>query len=333
MGALQDDSIRRRIAILAAWGLLAPLNSGAETIDYHQHLYSPEAGARSTPGPKGIDADNLIAQLDDAGISRAVVLSVAYSFSNPNKPAVPDEYAQVMRENNWTSAQVAKYTHRLLGFCSVNPLRPYALQEIARCSQDSNLRAGLKLHFGNSDVNIDNPDHLARVRQVFRAANEHHMAIVVHMHANIDHRRPYGAREALIFLEQLLPGAPDVVVQIAHPAGGGGYDDPATDAALSVFVKAIAQKDPRMKNVYFDVCGIALPGMWEKNAGLVVERIRQIGTKRLVYGSDAATADNAPKEALKRWHGLPLTPEEFGEIENNVAPYLRNGLSAAGPQR
>jgi hypothetical protein len=48
------------------------------------------------------------------------------------------------------------------------------------------------------------------------------MAIVVHMHANIDHHRPYGAKEARIFLEQLFPEAPDVVVQIAHLAGGGG---------------------------------------------------------------------------------------------------------------
>jgi predicted TIM-barrel fold metal-dependent hydrolase len=330
---LNYDLIKRAIAIIVALGMPAPLNLSAEVIDYHQHLYSPDAGARSSPGPKGIDADYLVSQLDAAGISRAIVLSVAYSFSNPNKPPVPNEYAQVMAENNWTSAQVAKYPHRLLGFCSVNPLKPYAPEEIARCAKDPNLRTGLKLHFGNSDVNLDIPDHLARVRRVFRAANEHHMAVVVHMHANIDHHRPYGEKEAQIFLKQLLPEIPDVVVQIAHLAGGGGYDDPATDAALSVFVKAIERKDPRMKNVYFDVCGIAIPGMWEDKADLVVKRIRQIGTNRLLYGSDAATADNTPKEALKRWHSLPLTQEEFREIDNNIAPYLRNWLASVDSQR
>jgi predicted TIM-barrel fold metal-dependent hydrolase len=333
MVILDYDSIKRGVAIVALLGMLAPLNLLAEIIDYHQHLYSPAAGAQSSPGSKGIEADYLVAQLNAAGISRAAVLSVAYSFSNPNKPPVPDEYTQVMAENNWTSGQVAKYPHQLLGFCSVNPLRPYALQEIARCARDPNLRTGLKLHFGNSDVNVDDPAHLARVRRVFRAANEHHMAIVVHMHANIDHHRPYGAKEARIFLEQLLTEAPDVVVQIAHLAGGGGYDDPATDAALSIFVNAIERKDARMKNVYFDVCGIAIPGMWEDKADLLVKRIRQIGTKRLLYGSDAATADNTPKDALKRWHSLPLTQEEFREIDNNIAPYLRNWLPAAESQR
>jgi predicted TIM-barrel fold metal-dependent hydrolase len=117
------------------FGMLVPFSSFPEIIDYHQHLYSPAAGARSSPGPKGIDANFLIAQLDAAGIGRAVVLSVAYSFSNPNKPPVPNEYAYVMAKNDWTSAQNAKYPNRLLGFRSVNPLRPYALNEIARCAK------------------------------------------------------------------------------------------------------------------------------------------------------------------------------------------------------
>jgi predicted TIM-barrel fold metal-dependent hydrolase len=314
--------IKQWFAIVTTCGLLAPLCSFAEIIDYHQHLYSPEAGARPSPGPKGIDARFLIAQLDAAGIQRAIVLSVAYSFSNPNKAPVPNEYAHVIAENDWTSAQVAKYPDRLLGFCSVDPLRPYALREIARCAKDPNLRAGLKLHFGNSDVDVDNPDHVAKVRQIFRTANAHDMAIVVHMHANIDHHRPYGAKEAGIFLEQILPEAPDVTVQIAHLAGGGGYDDPTIDSALSVFVQAIERKDPRMKNVYFDACGIAIPGMWEDKAGLIAKRIRQIGIQRVLYGSDAPTPDNLPKAALERFHRLPLTKDEFRAIENNVAPYV-----------
>jgi predicted TIM-barrel fold metal-dependent hydrolase len=302
----------------------------AEIIDYHQHLYSPESGARSSPGPKGIDASDLVAQLDAAGVQRAVVLSVAYSFSNPNKPRVPNEYAHVVAENNWTSAQVAKYPDRLIGFCSVNPLRTYAIKEIARCAKDANLRTGLKLHFGNSDVDVDNPEHLARVRRVFRAANRHRMAITVHMHANIDHHRPYGAKEAHLFLEQLLPEAPNVTVQIAHLAGGGGYDDPTIDQALSVFIEAIEREDPRMKKVYFDVCGIAIPGMWEDKADLIVKRIRQIGTKRVLYGSDAATPGNLPKETLQQWHQLPLTQEEFYLIENNLTPYIANWIRSAG---
>lgn len=254
------------------------------------------------------------------------MLSVAYSFSNPNKPAIPDEYGYVMAENDWTSAQVAKYPDRLLGFCGVNPLKPYAIAEIARCAKDKNIMTGLKLHFGNSDVNLENPEHLAQLKRVFRAADQHHMSIAVHMHANIDHHRPYGAKQARIFLEQLLPEAPDVTIQIAHLAGGGGYQDPSTDEALSVFVDAIDRKDPRMKHVYFDASGIAIPGMWETRGSLIAKRIRQLGIARILYGSDASVAGNLPREARARWHDLPLTKEEFRRIENNVAPYISDWL-------
>src|SRR4051812_12373495 len=96
---------------------LMSLSSLAAITDHHQHLYSPEAGANSSVGPRGISAEDLIAHLDAAGINRAVVLSVAYSFANPNKAPIPDEYAHVRAENDWTSQQVAKYPDRLVGFC------------------------------------------------------------------------------------------------------------------------------------------------------------------------------------------------------------------------
>ena len=305
--------------------------SSAEIIDYHQYVYSPKAAARTSAGGKGwkgIDASSLIADLDAAGIQQAIVMSVAYDFANPYKPVDPNEYEDVKAENDWASAQVSQYPRRLVGFCSVNPLRPYALAEIARCAKNPELRTGLHVHFGNSDVNLDNPDDLARVRRVFRAANQHHMALLVHLHANLDHHRPYGAKEAQIFLEQVIPEAPDATIEIAHLAGAGGYDDPTTDEALSVFVNAIEREDPRMKSIYFDVSGVAISGAWKDKAGLIAERIRQIGTKRVLYGSDVAIPGNTPKEALERWHRLPLTPAEFHVVESNITPYYREWLTS-----
>jgi uncharacterized protein len=309
--------------IVSILGALLPLTMvAADAVDHHQHLYSPEAGAITSAGPKGIIGSDLAAGLDAAGINRAVILSVAYVFSIPIRQNAPDEYAHVMAENDWTSAQVAKYPGRFVGFCSVNPLRPFALDEITRCAKDPNLRTGLKLHFGSSDVQVGNLEDLAQLRRVFRAANQNRMAIVVHMRSNQDRHRPYGAKEAGIFLEQLLAEAPDVTIQICHLAGGGGYDA-ATEGALAVFAEAVQRKDPRIKNVYFDTSGIAIPGMWEKRADLLVKRIRQIGLNRLLYGSDAPVSGNSPREALQRWHQLPLAQEEFRAIEANVAPYLR----------
>ena len=48
---------------------------------------------------------------------------------------------------------------------------------------------GLKLHFGNSDVDLDSPQHVTRLREVFHAANAYHMAIVVHMRPSVTRRQ------------------------------------------------------------------------------------------------------------------------------------------------
>ena len=290
-------------------------------IDFHQHLFSPAAAALS--GIKPVSAADLVAVLDAAGIRRALVLSVAYQFGNPNKPVVDKEYERVKAENDWTSAQVAAFPDRLRGFCSVNPLKDYALEEIARCARDAHLRTGLKLHFGNSDVDLENPQHLDRVRQVFRAANGHGMALVVHLRSSVTRQRPYGAAIARAFLNDVLPSAPDVPVQVAHLAGAGGYDDPQVDDALGVFVAAVAAGDRRMGRVWFDASGIAGLGQWTAKLDLIAGRIRQLGAGRVLYGSDGTVGANTPAVAWAAFRQLPLSDAEFRTIAGNIAPHMR----------
>jgi predicted TIM-barrel fold metal-dependent hydrolase len=237
---------------------------------------------------------------------------------------VEDEYAKVRAENDWTGAQVAEYPDRLRAFGSFNPLKEYALEELARCATHPNLSHGIKLHFGNSDVQLDNPAHAEQLRRVFRAANEHRMAIVVHLRANISKKRPYGAAQARVFLEQLLPLVPDVAVQVAHLSGTGpGYDDPPADSAMAVLAEAVERGDPRTLRLWFDVTTVVEQDIPPDEAALVVRRIRQVGVERVLYGSDAALGDNLrPRESWAAFRRIPLTEAEFARIAGNVAPYL-----------
>ena len=296
----------------------------APQVDHHQHLFSPAAAALVTGNPTspGISASDLIALLDSAGIRRALVLSVAYTWGKANR-TIENEYEKLREENDWTSQQVARYPGRLRAFCSFNPLKPYAFDELARCAKDPQLRAGLKLHFGNSDVDLDNPENVAQVRRVFQAANELQMPIVVHMHTSISKRRNYGSAQAHVFLNELLPAAPDIQVQIAHLTGAGDYDD-STDAVLQVFVEAIRDGDPRVKNLWFDVTSVVLADITPEKAKLVATRIRQIGLDRVLYGSDAPAGGNLPpREGWAAFRQLPLTDQECLTIAENVAPYAR----------
>lgn len=288
-------------------------------VDHHQHLRSP-ASVKTLGGSAPVTAADLIRMLDQAGIRRAVVLSTAYQYGNPNRRVVENEYDMVKAENDWTSQQVAQFPDRLRAYCSMNPLKDYAMKEIERCAKDSQLRVGLKLHFGNSDVQLDRADHLLKIRQVFQSANEHQMSIVVHMHSSVTLKRPYGAGFARTFLEQVIPQAPKVPIQVAHLAGAGGYD-PTVDEALGVFVEAIEKKDPRMKNVYFDVSGMQSFPQGSERSDLITKRIRQLGVKRVLYGSDGTFGGGqTPRERWQAFHQLSLSDAEFEAIKANPEP-------------
>jgi uncharacterized protein len=286
-------------------------------------LFSLETVARSS-ALHFVDATSLIELLDAAKIRRAAVLSVAYRLGQADRKAVENEYEKVKAENDWTSRQVALYPDRLRGFCGFNPLKDYALAELERCSADPRINTGIKLHFGNSDVNLENPAHVEQLQKVFRAASARGMAIVVHLRASISRKRPYGAKQARIFLDELVPQAPRSVIQIAHLAGAGGYQDPKVDEAMEVFVEAVRKDDARLTNLYFDVSGVAGVGRWKRRADLIAQRIRGVGVKRVLFGSDGFGGGNLPpKNAWQVFRKLPLTEAEFETIESNVAPYLR----------
>lgn len=271
------------------------------------------------PAPSGyapIDSDKLVQLLDEADIQKSVVLSIAYAFESPFNEGLKNPADKLRAENDWTAAQVARHPDRLVGFCSVNPLTDTALPEIRRCKDKLHM-TGLKLHLGNSRVDFKNSQHLALVRSAFETANRLRMPIVVHLWNGPD----YGRQDAQNFYEQVLAAAPDVVVQIAHMAGGGpGW----TDEALQVFVDGVRRHDPRARNLYFDVATVADLQKPDQLA-LLATRIRQIGPERVLYGSDSAFGGhNTPDQEWGTFRGMvPLTDAEFAVIRDNLAPYLR----------
>ena len=293
-----------------ACGLLVIAIHAQPLVDHHQHLLR---SALNPPVGLALTAQDLIAQMDQANIRRAAVLSVAYMMGNPNRPPVDKEYERVKAENNWTRDQAKLYPTRLRAICSVNPMKEYAPAEIARCAADPGLRAGLKLHFGNSDVDLNDLTHVIKLQAVFHQANRHHMALILHIRANVDHNRPWGAKQARVFLERMLPQAPNVPVQIAHMASAGSLDE-ASDDALMVFVNAIRANDQRVNRLFFDISVD-----WGTNPDLLVKRLRAIGLNRILYASDSP-----PGPAWQKLQTLPLTPAEFRTIERNVAPYMRS---------
>lgn len=256
--------------------------------------------------------DELIGQLDGAGIRRAALLSWAYQFGGVGR-IVADEAKKVSAENDWTAAQAARFPDRLVAFCSVNPLKDYALAELNRCLADSRF-TGIKLHLTTAGVDFRDAAHVDRLRAVFQAANTRQTPIIVHMRTL---NPAYGRRDAQIFLNDVLAAAPDSPVQIAHVAGWGGYG-PETDAAFEVFAQASAAGDRRVRNLWVDLSGVS--GLPEQRAALLAGQLRQLGIGKLLFGIDGPV-NAAAWQTFSR--SMPVSSEELRTIAGNLAPYFR----------
>ncbi|QOY92863.1 amidohydrolase family protein [Massilia sp. UMI-21] len=311
----------RCLSVLLCAALAAPAVCAAPVVtaplaDHHQYVYSPAAAAymsSATTLLRPVSAQDLIPQLDAAGIERAALLSVAHVYGQLLR-SQREEYARVRAENDWAARQAAEFPERLVALCSVDPLKEYALAELARCAASPGFGRGIKLQPAAGGVQLDDPQQVERLARVFRAANARGMAIVLQLGRT-------GAREARLLVDRLLAQAPDVPVQVAY----SGRDEAALQlAALAVLADAAARHDPRMRQVWIDATSLARPGLSAADARRLMRRLRQVGMERVLYGSDAAVGvDVRPRDAWASFRSLPLTEAEAARVAGNVMSYLR----------
>ncbi|MBA2390853.1 MAG: amidohydrolase family protein [Geodermatophilaceae bacterium] len=187
------------LAACATTPAAAPVPSrAAPIVDYHQHLVSPAFEPIAKLPQR--DGAALVKELDAAGIERAVVLSMGYSFGDERK-ALNDPDRLTREENDWTSAEVTRNAPHLIGFCSANPLRPVALEELERCLGLQGM-TGIKVHLGNAGITLRDPAHLARIQQLFALAQRRRAPVLIHMRTRGGTN--YGAEDAQIFLDKFV---------------------------------------------------------------------------------------------------------------------------------
>ena len=306
------------VPVIAACATTRPQSLQAPRVDYHQHLVSP--AFEPIVRLPARDAKRLLAMLDSAGIDKAVVLSVGYSFADERKQLTdPDRLTR--EENDWTSAQVTGSGGRLIGFCSANPLRPPALQELERCLGLPGMK-GIKMHFGNNGVTLRDSAHAARMAQVFTLAERLRAPVLVHMRARGGAN--FGAEDAQLFLDKVVSVAPSIEIVVAHLAGAGpGYPAQA-DELMAVFGAAAERKDPRMRNIYFDVATAVTAETTSEGGALVAKRVRQVGADRVLYGSDLGPPGGSIRSGWEIFRSrTSLTDAEFRTIAANLTRFTR----------
>ena len=311
------SSIAFAAGLLAACSTTPGARRTVPLVDYHQHLVSP--AFEPIVKLPARDGRKLVAELDAAGIGKAVVLSVGYSFADERKN-LPNPDSLTRAENDWTAAQVAGSGGRLIGFCSANPMRAAALAELERCLALPGMM-GIKQHMGNGGVTLRDTSHLRRMQDVFRLAQRLGRPVLVHMRARGGAN--YDGQDARLFLSQVVPIAPGIEIVVAHLGySGPGYPD--ADSVMAAFGEAAERNDPSMRNVYFDVATNVTAESTPENLARVARRIRQVGVRRVVYGSDLSPPGGSIEAGWEIFRDrVPLTDEEKRTIASNVASFAR----------
>lgn len=294
--------IFKRIAAASAVSaalLATPVTAQPRTpvhTDHHVHVHSPAildilSAYCSSPGRIGacdpafvepLTADDLLADMDEAGVQTAWMMSTAYLAESPMMvPPLADAATRVHDANAFTVATAAAHPGRLVAFVSVNPLAPDALAEIAAW-KDEPYAKGLKLHLTNSGVDLRDPDQVRRLAAVFDAASDAGMTIMIHMRTRAE---DYGARDVRIFVEQVLPHAVGAPVVIAHSGGWGGLDANTWDA-LEGFRQILAEQPGMAPDLFFDLAQVFDADTSPENRARLVQVMRRIGAERFVPGSD-----------------------------------------------
>lgn len=329
------------IAVLATMGIFRSQAAGPNewpgaAADHHIHIRTKDAASaigliNTKLGDMETDiiqqdmpavtAQEIIAELDKAGIRQGVLLSVAYFFGMPEYDG-EDEYGFVQRENNYTIAQARLFPDRLIAFCSVNPLKEYAVDEINRCARELK-SPGLKLHMSAVGADLRNPEHITRIRAAFLAAHSNRMAVTFHMRS----RSPdFGPQDVETLLNEILIHTPDLPLHIAHLGGWGGYDK-QTDAALQTWILALDEGEiVKRSHVTFDMAAIVFDESSDQENHFAVGRLREIGLENIIFGTDWTYLQSPDEYQDLLFDKLqPIYSEkEIALMMSNKAHYLRN---------
>lgn len=267
----------------------------------------------------------IVEQLDVARLEKGVLLSMAYLFGMPELSETKfSDYRFVRAENSYVAQLAAAAPHRLVGFISVNPLEEYALDEVDYWLNKQE-RLGVKLHFANSAVDLNDSDHLMKLRSLLELVERHRAAVILHIETR---SKEFGYSNIKHFVDQVLANVPNLCIQVAHMGSAGGYDSVA-DSSIRALITAVKNKQLDRDNMYFDIAAVGSNPMRRDQIELLVSRIREIGTDRILFGSDWDTFKPPAQVISALLNQVPLKKIEWDTIIQNQAPYLRHKFCGA----
>lgn len=231
-----------------------PLFRGVSVVDCHAHLGRFEG--------YDLSPETLLSELEGAGVDLALV-------SNIDGASVPGKTANLSQEeaNARTAELVRAHPGRLRGLLWARPdredpggLERFLGETVVSRRWTRRLFVGVKLHPEMNQCPADDP----RVDPFLELAKEAGLPVVVHSDGRVDEASP----ERIAALGRRHP---DVGVVLYHMAFHGPHE-----RAIRVVERSVVDGEGRL---YLETS--------QADPGAVVEAVRRVGARRVLFGSDA----------------------------------------------
>ena len=341
------ESVRRRdfIAVVPAAAAAALIPSAslgisaekrgkeisAPVLDSHVHSMSQALHNLISPFVRKQGGDlkrftgaEIVDYLDRIGARRACTLSSGYMWagSRPGQSAVgeftvvADEVVRVKAENDFVARQAAEFPERLVPFAGINPLKPYALEELERCVKIQNMR-GLKLHFANSAINLRDDRHIRAIQPIFKYAATNDLPIMLHFfRARVE---GFGETDFRLFADTILAEFPELRICFAHFLGGGNYADEVGDLVDAAIRILDDQPEMNSSRLFLDLAVVLNRQPRGPFKGVTDQQLERLGVQMRAWGLNNILwgSDNFEDYVAKTQEMWPLDGDELSQVMSN----------------
>lgn len=245
-------------------------------------------------------AESLLAEMEESGIDRSILLPVDFEVAFPGQE-VP------MQEVNRLHAELARqHPKRIIAFAGIDPRRSNALELFTQCVQDWGMQ-GLKLH-----PSAGYYPNQKEVYPLLEKASEWKIPVLIHTGSMMVPLRSKYSQ--VIYLDDLGADFPDLTVIAAHCGGVFGYQQ-----MISLMTTKL--------NILVDISAWQLPAT--KNYPYFCRALREVmdfaGCERILFGSDSPSFRSFMSNAdwVQTINDLPRNaPEGITFTEAEIAAVL-----------
>ena len=243
-----------------------------------------------SPKSQLVGAADTIDSMDAQGVDKSVIFGFPWRNAETFK-----------RNNDYVLEAVARYPHRLIGFCCLDPMHPEAAVEVERC-----LKAGLsgvgELAFYTSGIDTR---CLESLDPIMALARQYNGLVMLHTNEPVGHQYPGKSPNTLFQIYTLIQRFSKNRIILAHWGGG-------------LFFYALLKKEVRetLANVWFDTA--ASPYLYQPQ--IYDLAISLAGGNKILLGSDYPLLK--PQRYFKEMSAAGLTDADRKAICGDNAALL-----------